>query len=65
MTIEGYDDWKHGIPVEVVLSHCEECGAEIYLHNEYYKTNKGNVHYDCIEEFSLGCLEAELIEAVD
>lgn len=60
--MDNYDEWKLKVPHENVVSKCEECGAEIY--DTYYKTNIGNVHYECFEEFVDSFLELELIEGL-
>lgn len=60
--IKGYDDWLITQPPEILLGHCEECGDEIYLSQDYYKANVGKIHKDCFEVFSLGYFNAELYD---
>lgn len=63
--INGYDEWKTRIPVEVVVGECEHCGAEIYMDNEHYRTNQGRVCEECFQEFAEGFLEAELVSGIE
>ena len=64
--MRGYDKWKlrDGNP-SIIVASCEQCGGEIYLSEAYYKTNLGNVHEECYEEFAECALDAEVVEGLD
>lgn len=65
--IKGYDNWKLSNPRdrEVVVAECEHCGGEIYLSEEYKRTNHGKVHEDCFEDFAVDVLKAETVEGFE
>lgn len=52
--------------MEVVVGECEECGAEIYMDNEHYRTNQGRFcNKDCFETFVENVFEIELVSGIE
>lgn len=54
-----YDNWKLDTPDNhlKLFCHCEVCGKEIYIGEEYLEIGNDNIHEDCFDEYAKDTLE--------
>lgn len=57
--IDMYEWLSRNLPEnEKVVYLCEHCGEPIYEGEEFVRTNDGNLHDDCFDEFAWNYLDA-------
>lgn len=65
MDVNKYDEWKLSTPwdKEKVAFQCEHCHEPVLVGEEFIKTNYGDVHDSCYEEFAWNMMNANKQEA--